>query len=61
MRVPAAVLFSIAGAMAATLVVADCRAATPGERRLTIFYTAEIHGTLEPSGCTSDPLGDIAR
>ncbi len=32
-----------------------------GERRLTIFYTAEIHGTLEPCGCTSDPLGDLAR
>ncbi|MFL5307378.1 MAG: multiheme c-type cytochrome [Polyangia bacterium] len=32
-----------------------------GERRLTIFYTAEIHGTLEPCGCTSDPLGDVAR
>jgi hypothetical protein len=32
-----------------------------GEKRLTIFYTAEVHGTLEPCGCTSDPLGDIAR
>jgi len=31
------------------------------ERRLTVFYTAEVHGTLEPCGCTSDPLGDIAR
>jgi 2',3'-cyclic-nucleotide 2'-phosphodiesterase (5'-nucleotidase family) len=31
------------------------------ERRLTIFYTAETHGTLEPCGCTSDPLGDVAR
>jgi hypothetical protein len=61
MRVPAAVLSSIAGAIAATLVVADGRAATPPDRQLTIFYTAEIHGTLEPCGCTSDPLGDIAR
>ena len=33
----------------------------PGERRLTIFYTAEVHGTPEPCGCTSDPLGDVAR
>ncbi|HMC94808.1 MAG TPA: hypothetical protein VKO16_08570, partial [Polyangia bacterium] len=32
-----------------------------GPRRLTLFYTAEIHGTLEPCGCTSDPLGDLAR
>ena len=31
------------------------------QKRLTIFYTAEVHGTLEPCGCTSDPLGDIAR
>jgi cytochrome c554/c'-like protein len=31
------------------------------ERRLTIFYTAEAHGTLEPCGCTSDPLGDLSR
>lgn len=26
-----------------------------------VFYTAETHGTLEPCGCTSDPLGDFAR
>jgi hypothetical protein len=31
------------------------------ERHFTFFYTAEAHGTLEPCGCTSDPLGDIAR
>lgn len=35
--------------------------ASPGERRATIFYTAEAHGVLEPCGCTSDPLGDFAR
>jgi hypothetical protein len=34
---------------------------TPQERRLTIFYTAEVRGVLEPCGCTSDPLGDVAR
>lgn len=37
------------------------RAAGGGEKRLTIFYTAEVHGTLEPCGCTSDPLGDVSR
>jgi hypothetical protein len=26
-----------------------------------VFYTGSVHGTLEPCGCTSDPLGDIAR
>jgi hypothetical protein len=41
--------------------VAKPRAAPGLERKLTIFYTAEIHGTPEPCGCTSDPLGDIAR
>ena len=31
------------------------------ERRAVVFYTAETRGTLEPCGCTSDPLGDFAR
>lgn len=35
--------------------------AAPLERRAVVFYTAEIHGVLEPCGCTSDPLGDFAR
>jgi hypothetical protein len=35
--------------------------APAGERRLTLFYTGGVHGTLEPCGCTSDPLGDVAR
>lgn len=37
------------------------RAAASRERHAVIFYTAETHGTLEPCGCTSDPLGDFAR
>ncbi|HET6150755.1 MAG TPA: multiheme c-type cytochrome, partial [Polyangia bacterium] len=42
--------------------VTAARAAAPaGERRLTIFYTAEVHGAIEPCGCTSDPLGDVSR
>ena len=35
--------------------------AASAERRLVLFYTAEVHGTVEPCGCTSDPLGDISR
>lgn len=35
--------------------------AGPSERRATVFYSAETHGTLEPCGCTSNPLGDISR
>src|SRR6185436_92101 len=42
-------------------VSAGTSAAPPAERRATIFYTGGIHGTLEPCGCTSDPLGDVAR
>ena len=34
-----------------------------GAKHLTLFYTGEIHGTLEPCGCTSDPfaLADGAK
>lgn len=46
---------------ASLLVPSKSRAASPGERRAVLFYTAETHGTLEPCGCTSDPLGDFAR
>ena len=35
--------------------------ASPPERRAVVLYTAQIQGTLEPCGCTSDPLGDVAR
>ncbi len=46
---------------AALLIPSKSSAAGPSERRAVIFYTAETHGTLEPCGCTSDPLGDFAR
>jgi hypothetical protein len=53
-------------ALASTLVLAPAAAAPApaapaGERRFSIVYTAEIHGAVEPCGCTSDPLGDISR
>ena len=51
---------STLAAVAATGLLGD-PAAAAGERRVTIFYTAEVHGTPEPCGCTSDPLGDVAR
>src|SRR4051812_18514630 len=44
-----------------TGISADLARAAPAERRATIFYTGGIQGTLEPCGCTSDPLGDVAR
>ncbi len=51
--------------LAAVAVTVGCArktsAASARDRGLTIFYTAEIHGTPEPCGCTSDPLGDVAR
>src|SRR5690606_16917013 len=33
----------------------------PAEQSFTMFVTADLRGTIEPCGCTSDPLGDIAR
>src|SRR5947209_12146599 len=48
-------------ALGALLAASVGGATPPHERRLTIFYTAEVHGVLEPCGCTSDPLGDVAR
>ena len=51
----------LALALLASSVRGAAAAGPPVERRLTIFYTADIHGTLEPCGCTSDPLGDVAR
>ncbi len=37
-------------------------APTPaGARAFTLAVTAEMLGTVEPCGCTSDPLGDLAR
>ena len=55
--------FSLPAALAAAvgLSAGTCAAAAAPERKLTIFYTAEVHGTPEPCGCTSDPLGDVAR
>src|SRR5688572_269606 len=34
-------------------------AATP--RELTLFLLGDLRGTIEPCGCTTDPLGDMAR
>src|SRR5262249_10750891 len=55
------IALSLLAATAAVGFGAKTRAAPAGARQLTIFYTAEVHGTPEPCGCTSDPLGDIAR
>jgi hypothetical protein len=30
-------------------------------RELDLFFFAELKGTIEPCGCTTDPLGDLAR
>lgn len=36
-------------------------AAEPQASVVTLVASAEIHGTPEPCGCSSDPLGDVAR
>lgn len=35
--------------------------AGPDQGKVTLFATTELKGTIEPCGCTSDPLGDLAR
>ncbi len=32
-----------------------------GDGKVTLFVTTEIKGQIEPCGCTSDPMGDLAR
>ena len=32
-----------------------------GQSTFRLFFMTELRGTIEPCGCTSDPLGDIAR
>lgn len=54
-------LLVVCSAAAALLGASPDLGDASGERRAVIFYTAETHGTLEPCGCTSDPLGDFAR
>lgn len=35
---------------------------TPGvSADITLFFTTELKGTVEPCGCNSNPLGDLAR
>src|SRR5205823_3997123 len=52
-------------ALAALVLAAGTGAAAPAQaprpRRFSVIYTAEVHGAVEPCGCTSDPLGDISR
>ena len=55
----------VAGVLVATAPIAarptKPQDAPSGERRLVLLYTAEVHGAVEPCGCTSDPLGDVSR
>jgi hypothetical protein len=65
-RAAAALSSTAAAALVAVAVWAPARPAlaqayNENVRRATIFYTGAVRGTLEPCGCTSDPLGDVAR
>src|SRR5689334_17275862 len=35
--------------------------APPGPQTISLFALAEVRGQIEPCGCTTDPLGDLAR
>ena len=37
------------------------RGGTGGGHAVTLFVTAEMEGSIEPCGCTSNPMGDLAR
>ena len=52
-----------AGFLVIVVTVSGCRsdAKEPDERVATTVATAEVQGTPEPCGCSSDPLGDVAR
>jgi hypothetical protein len=55
--------------LAAVLAIAGCSASSSGTkasdetegRSFTLFATTELRGNIEPCGCTSDPMGDLAR
>jgi len=58
-RRPAA---AVAALLLAQLVRPSAEAAESAtQRRLTVFYTGSVQGTLEPCGCNSDPLGGLDR
>ena len=55
-------------ALVALVVAAACSGRTskappspPAETTVTLFALAELRGQIEPCGCTTDPLGDLAR
>ena len=60
MRRAALLALALAGA-------SGCKHAAPGGRApaspsaVPLVAVAELHGTTEPCGCNSDPLGDLAR
>jgi hypothetical protein len=54
-------LLTALSASLATFLAVSAAARAAEERRATIFYTGAVQGALEPCGCTSDPLGDVAR
>ncbi len=56
----AAILMNLAGAWADNPASVG-KKANDATRRITVFYTSGVQGTLEPCGCTSDPLGGIDR
>jgi len=56
-RIQAVLVVAIGVACTAAAPTRDAGKATD----ITLFFTTELKGTLEPCGCTSDPLGDIAR
>jgi hypothetical protein len=71
-RVSAALLAILAAILTAIGTASLAACPSPGNKNggggppaapvaVSLFFTAELRGEIEPCGCTSDPLGDMAR
>jgi 2',3'-cyclic-nucleotide 2'-phosphodiesterase (5'-nucleotidase family) len=58
---------ALVSALAVLVSVACSPSSTPRQpeagvgREVTLFLIGDLRGTIEPCGCTTDPLGDLAR
>ncbi len=70
--IPGPMSFRLACCLACSLIMAvGLGCSSSGDNRkppprdagasFSVFFSTELRGTIEPCGCTSDPLGDLAR
>jgi hypothetical protein len=61
LRPPPGVLFLAAFLPAACSARGRSDVKSPEQREFSLFITTDLMGTIEPCGCTTDPMGDLAR